>query len=68
MTDDSEYLNVLEHMYGKSLILHDTALFHPVLYFYFVDSLAHIDYTLGILAFNYQSPKNVMAAEYLRWR
>ena len=68
MTDESEYRNVLEHLYGKSLILHDTSLFHPVLNFYFIDSLAHIDYTLGIFAFNYQSPKNVMAAEYLRWR
>ncbi len=68
MTGNSEYVNVLEHLYSKSLILHDTALFHQVLYFYLVDSLAHLDYTLGVLAFNYQSPKNIMTAEYLRWR
>jgi hypothetical protein len=68
MNADNEYLNVLTHLYEKSLILHDTALFNKTLYFYFVDSIAHIDYTCGIYAFNYQSPKNIMGAEYLRWR
>jgi hypothetical protein len=68
MNADNEYLNVLTHLYEKSLILHDTALFNKTLYFYFVDSVAHIDYTCGIYAFNYQSPKNIMGAEYLRWR
>lgn len=68
MDEDNEYRQVLGHLYEKSLILHDTALFHPVLYFYFIDALAHIDYTLGILAYNYQSPKNLMTGEYLRWR
>jgi hypothetical protein len=68
MREENEYLPVLEHLYSKSLILHDTTLFHKVLYFYYIDSLAHIDYTLGILAFNYQSPRNLMTAEYLRWR
>jgi len=68
MGDETDYVRVLEHLYEKSLILHDTALFHKVLYFYFIDALAHIDYTLGIMAFNYQSPKNLMTGEYLRWR
>lgn len=68
MSDERDYLHTLEFLYSKSLILHDTTQFHPVLWFYFVDSLAHIDYTAGLLAFNYQSPKNVMAGEYLRWR
>lgn len=68
MTTDNEYLNVLTHLYEKSLILHDTSLFDKTLYFYFLDSIAHIDYTCGIYAFNYQSPKNIMGAEYLRWR
>ena len=68
MTTDNEYLNVLTHLYEKSLILHDTALFNKTLYFYFIDSIAHIDYTCSIYAFNYQSPKNIMGAEYLRWR
>ena len=68
MNADSDYVHVLEHLYEKSLILHDTSLLHPVLYFYVIDSLAHIDYTLGILSYTYQSPKNIMAGEYLRWR
>ena len=68
MADENEYFHLLRHLYEKSLILHDTTLFHPVLYFYLVDGLAHIDYTLGIYAFNYQSPKNIMGAEYMRWR
>ena len=50
MNADSDYVHVLEHLYEKSLILHDTSLWHPVLYFYVIDSLAHIDYTLGILS------------------
>ena len=68
MTADTEYLHVLTHLYEKSLILHDTSLFDKTLYFYFIDSLAHIDYTCSIYTFNYQSPKNVMGAEYMRWR
>ena len=68
MNADNEYQNVLSHLYEKSLILHDTSLFNKTLYFYFIDSIAHIDYTCGIYAFNYQSPKNIMGAEYLRWR
>ncbi|MDD1703297.1 MAG: hypothetical protein LUQ31_09995 [Methanoregula sp.] len=68
MQADNEYIPVLTHLYEKSLILHDTSLFDKTLYFYFVDAIAHIDYTCGIYAFNYQSPKNVMGAEYMRWR
>jgi hypothetical protein len=68
MNPDNEYSNVLDHLYKKSLILHDTGLFNKVLYFYFIDSLAHIDYTCSIYGFNYQSPKNIMGGEYLRWR
>ena len=56
------------HLYEKSLILHDTSLFDKTLYFFFVDALAHIDYTCSIYAYNYQSPKNIMGAEYMRWR
>lgn len=68
MQQDNEYLQVLRHLYEKSLILHDTSLFDKTLYFYFLDSIAHIDYTCSIYAFNYQSPKNIMGAEYMRWR
>jgi len=68
MNADNEYINALTHLYEKSLILHDTSLFNKTLCFYFIDSIAHIDYTCSIYAFNYQSLKNIMGAEYLRWR
>ena len=68
MHDDSGYQTVLSHLYEKSLILQDTGMFHKVLYFYFIDALAHIDYTCSIYSFNYQSVKNIMGGEYLRWR
>jgi hypothetical protein len=68
MRENNEYLRALLGLYEKSLMLHDTSLFHPVLKFYFIDACAHIDYTLGLLSYNYASPKNVMGAEYLRWR
>ncbi len=68
MNDGNDYHPVLEYLYEKSLILHDPALFNTVLYFYYLDSLAHIDYTLSLYCYNYQSPKNIIGAEYLRWR
>lgn len=68
MQDDNEYLPVLDYLYGKSLMLQDTGGFNKVLYFYLIDSLAHIDYTLGIYAYNFGSPKNIIGAEYMRWR
>jgi len=66
--EENEFLSVLSYLYEKTLILQDTSLFNKVLYFYLVDSLAHIDYTAGIYAFNIMSPKNIMGGEYLRWR
>ena len=68
MSDKNEYVRALLHLYGKSLMLHDTSLFHPVLKFHFLDAVAHLDYTLGLLSYNYASPKNVMSMEYMRWR
>lgn len=68
MQADNEFSSVLSHLYGKNLILHDTSLFDQVLYFYYLDAIAHIDYTCGLYAYNYMSPKNVMSGEYLRWR
>ena len=68
MDADKGYLAVLTHLYEKSLILQDTGMFHKVLYFYFIDAIAHIDYTCSISAFNYQSPKIIMGGVYLRWR
>lgn len=68
MPEENEFLQVLDYLYEKSLMLQDTSGFNKVLYFYLIDSLAHIDYTAGIYAYNYGSPKNIMGAEYLRWR
>jgi len=66
--DENEFLPVLNHLYEKTLILQDPGQFNKVLWFYMVDSLAHIDYTAGIYAYNILSPKNIMGGEYLRWR
>jgi hypothetical protein len=68
MQDDNEYITVLRYLYEKSLILHDTGSFNKILYFYFIDSLAHIEYTASIYSYNYGSPKIIMGTEYLRWR
>lgn len=68
MPEENEYLTVLDYLYEKTLILQDPSSFNKVLYFYFIDALAHIDYTAGIYAYNIVSPKNIMAGEYLRWR
>ncbi len=68
MLEENEYFRVLQHLYNKSLILEDVNDFHPVLWFYFLDSMAHIDYTLCTLSFNYQSVRNIMNMQYLRWR
>lgn len=68
MSDENEFLKVLDYLYSKSLMLQDTSGFNKVLHFYLIDSLSHIDYTAGIYAYNYGSPKNIMGAEYLRWR
>lgn len=65
---EDEYFGVLTKYYEKSLILEDPSDFHPTLSFYLMDALAHIEYTLSTYAFNYQSPKNIMHREYLRWR
>ncbi|MDK2890095.1 MAG: hypothetical protein PWR21_727 [Methanoculleus sp.] len=68
MLEMNEYGRVMQKLYGKSLILESPTEFHPVLDFYFTDALAHIDFTLGILAYNYMSPRNIMSMEYMRWR
>ena len=68
MAVDNEYFIILQRLYEKSLILEDISDFHPVLWFYFLDSIAHIDYTLCGLSFNYQSVRNIMNMQYMRWR
>ena len=64
----NEYFHAMRHLYEKSLMLENPNDFHPVLHFFMVDSLAHLDYTLGVQAFNFMSIKNEMSREYLRWR
>jgi hypothetical protein len=68
MQEPNEYTRIMQYLYGKSLILHDPSDFQPVLRFYFMDSLAHIDYTLSLLGYNTASIRNEMSREYLRWR
>ena len=68
MLEMNEYGRVMQKLYGKSLILESPNDFHPVLYFYFTDAIAHIDFTLGILTYNIMSPRNIMSMEYMRWR
>ncbi len=68
MLESNEYTRIIQKLYGKSLILESPSEFHPVFHFYFIDALAHIDFTLGIQAYNYMSPRNIMSMEYMRWR
>ena len=68
MASDQEYVHVLEHLYEKSLILQDESMWHPVLAFYYMDALAHLDYTVGLMAYHYKSPRVMMTGEYLRCR
>ena len=68
MLETNEYEQVLRQFSRKSLQLHSPSEFHPVLRFFFMDALAHLDYTLGTLAFNFMSIRNEMSREYLRWR
>jgi hypothetical protein len=68
MLETNEYEQVLRHLYKKTLMMHNPSDFHPVLRFFFMDALAHLDYTIGVLAFNFMSIRNEMSREYLRWR
>jgi hypothetical protein len=68
MLETNEYEQVQRQFSRKTLMMHNPSDFHPVLRFFFMDALAHIDYTLGILAYNFMSIRNEMSREYLRWR
>jgi hypothetical protein len=68
MQQVNEYFHAMRHLYEKSLIMENPSDFHPVLHFFFIDSLAHLEYSMGVLAFNFMSIKNEMSREYLRWR
>ena len=64
----NEYSNEVEYLYHKSLILENPSEMDRVLYFYLIDAVAHLDYTLSSLAYNPDSIRCVMTAEYLRHR
>ena len=64
----NEYSNEDEYLYHKSLILENPSEMDRVLYFYLIDAVAHLDYTLSSLAYNPDSIRCVMTAEYLRHR
>ncbi|HDQ08551.1 MAG TPA: hypothetical protein ENN44_07225 [Methanoculleus sp.] len=68
MMEKNEYAPALEKLYTKSLMLETPSEFHPILHFYFIDTLAHIDFTICTLSFNILSPRNIMNMEYMRWR
>lgn len=66
--EKNEFEHLLTKFYEKSLILESTNEFHPVLHFFFMDSLAHIDFSLCTLAYNIESVRNLMNMQYMRWR
>ena len=66
--EKNEYEHLLTKFYEKSLILESMSEFHPVLHFFFMDSIAHIDYSLCTLAYNILSVRNLMNMQYMRWR
>ncbi len=66
--EKNEYARELDYLYSKSLVLESISEFHPVLWFHWVDAVAHLDYTLTIAGFSYESPRSIMAGEYMRWR
>lgn len=68
MPEVNEYARVLQTLYSKSLILEDTSDFHPVLRFWYFDALAHLDYSISLLSYNADSPRNLMSREYLKHR
>lgn len=68
LVEKNEYHHVLDTLYSKSLVLESVGDFNQVLYFYFMDAIAHIDFSASILAYNYHNPKNKMNLEYMRWR
>lgn len=66
MHEVNEYARVLQTLYNKSLILENPADFHPVLGFWYYDALAHLDYSISLLAYRADSPRNIMSREYLK--
>ncbi len=68
MPEVNEYARVLDLLYHKSLILEEPSDFHPVLGFWYYDAMAHLDYSISVLAYHADSPRNLMSREYLKHR
>ncbi|MDD4300401.1 MAG: hypothetical protein PHO78_07095 [Methanomicrobium sp.] len=68
LMEKNEYQQVIDKLYSKSLVLESVGDFNQTLYFYFIDTLAHIDFSASILAYNYHNIRNKMNLEYMRWR
>jgi hypothetical protein len=68
MPEHNEYEQVLQFFYEKSLILENMSDFHPFMSFWFYDAMAHLDYSISLLAYNADSPRNLMSREYLKNR
>jgi len=68
LPEKNDYSPQIEYLYRKSLILETPSDRDQVLYFYLIDTIAHLDYTLSSLAYSSDSIKCTMTAEYLRNR
>jgi hypothetical protein len=68
LLEKNDYSQQIEYLYHKSLVLETPSDMDPVLYFYFIDTIAHLDYTLSLLCYSSDSIKCTMTAEYLRTR
>jgi hypothetical protein len=68
IVETNEYIQVLQVLYTKSLVLEDMSAFHKVLGFYYIDALARLDYSISVLAYNTGSPKIVLSHDTIRRR
>ncbi len=68
LPEKNDYSQQIDYLYRKSMILETPSDMDPVLYFYFIDTIAHLDYTLSTLAYSSDSIKCTMTGEYLRNR
>jgi hypothetical protein len=68
MIETNEYMQALQALYAKSLVLEDMSAFHQVLGFYYIDALARLDYSISVLAYNTGSPKVVLSHDTIRRR
>lgn len=68
MLPRNDYNTEMDNLYRKSLVLESPSDMDPVLYFYWVDTIAHLDYTLAALIYSPDSVRCLMSGEYLRHR